>query len=154
MATMMVALGAKMRVMRPGAERLVPLENFCVGSRRTVLEEGELVQEVIVPSPGDHSFASYVNLARTKPDITKVSVGVMVRRENGGCGDVRISVGAVAPVIVRVHKAEDLLKGEKLKPESIQEAGRLACEDPAVRPITDMRSTAEYRKEMVLAKMN
>jgi aerobic carbon-monoxide dehydrogenase medium subunit len=149
MATILVAMGAKMRVMRPGAERYVPLENFCVGARQTILEEGELVQEVIVPSLGDHSFAAYENLARTKPDITKVSVGVRVTRDNGICGDVRISVGAVAPVIVRAHKAENLLKGVALKPAAIQEAARLACEDDVVRPITDIRSTAEYRKDMV-----
>jgi CO/xanthine dehydrogenase FAD-binding subunit len=165
MATILVAMGAKMRVMRPGAERLVALENFCVGSRQTILEEGEMVQEVVVPCPGDDSFASYVNLARTRPDITKVGAGVLVKRENGGCGDVRIAVGAVAPVIVRVHKAEKLLKGEKLTPEAIQEAARLAGEDDVIRPITDIRSTAQYRKEMVkvlvqraltnvLAKMN
>ncbi|MFH1113748.1 MAG: xanthine dehydrogenase family protein subunit M [Pseudomonadota bacterium] len=149
MATIMVALGAKMRILRPGAERLVSLENFCVGSRKTILEEGEMVQEVIVPSMGEHSFAGYECLARTKPDITKVSVGVRVNRNNGSCGDVRIAVGAVAPVIVRVHAAENLLKGEALKPPAIQEAARLACEDEVVRPITDIRSTAEYRKAMV-----
>lgn len=149
LATILVAMGARMRVMRPGAERYVPLENFCVGSRQTVLEEGEMVQEVIVPALGDHSFVGYENLARTKPDITKVSAGVLVRRDNGVCRDVRIAMGAVAPVIVRVHKAENLLKGEELKPVAIQEAARLACEDDVVRPITDIRSTAEYRKEMV-----
>lgn len=149
MATIMVALGAKMRVMRPGAERYVPLESFCVGSRQTVLEEGELVREVVVPALSDNTFASYENLARTKPDITKVSVGVMVRREKGACADARISVGAVAPIIVRVHKAENLLKGEHLKPSIIEEAARLAYEDDVVRPISDLRSTAEYRRSMV-----
>ncbi len=149
LATILIAMGAKLKVTRPGAERDVLLENFCVGPHQTVLEEGEMVREVTVPSLGDHSFTSYINLARTKPDITKVSVGVLVRSENGGCGDVRIAVGAVAPVIVRVRKAEDLLKGGKLSPSAIEEAARLAREDVVVRPITDIRSNAEYRKDMV-----
>ncbi|MDR3556583.1 MAG: xanthine dehydrogenase family protein subunit M [Syntrophobacteraceae bacterium] len=149
LATILIAMGAKMRVTSSGAEREVPLENFCVGPHQTVLEEGEMVREVRVPSLGDHSFASYVNLARTKPDITKVSVGVLVKNQNGACGDVRIAVGAVAPVIVRVRKAEELLRGEKLKASTIEEAARLAQEDVVVRPITDIRSNAGYRKEMV-----
>jgi aerobic carbon-monoxide dehydrogenase medium subunit len=149
LATIMVALGAKMRIMRPGGERYVALEDFCVAARKTVLEEGEMVQEVIVPNPGDKAFASYINLSRTKPDITKVSVGVMVRRSNGVCEDVRIAVGAAAPVIVRVKKAENLFKGDKMTTSLIEQAAKAACEDDAVRPITDIRSTAEYRRDMV-----
>jgi aerobic carbon-monoxide dehydrogenase medium subunit len=149
MATILVAMGAKMRVMRPGGERYVPLDSFCVGSRQTVLEEGEMVQEVVVPSLGDNCFASYENLARTKPDITKVSAGVLVKRENGICTDARIALGAVAPIIVRVKKAENVLKGERLTSGVIQEAVRLTGEDDLVRPISDLRSTAEYRKQMV-----
>ena len=149
MATILVAMGAKMRVMRPGGERYVPLDSFCVGSRQTVLEEGEMVQEVVVPSLGDNCFASYENLARTKPDITKVSAGVLVKRENGICTDARIALGAVAPIIVRVKKAENVLKGERLTSGVIQEAARLTGEDDLVRPISDLRSTAEYRKQMV-----
>lgn len=149
LATILVAIGAKMRIARSGAEREVLLENFCVAPHQTVLEEGEMVREVRVPSLEGDLFASYINLARTKPDIAKVSVGVLVRNGDGACRDVRIAVGAVAPVIVRVRKAEDLLKGEKLGSPAIEEAARLACEDVVVRPITDIRSNAEYRKEMV-----
>ena len=53
----------------------------------------------------------------------------------------------MAPTVIRAKKAEGTLKGQKLEQKIIREAAEIAAEE--AKPITDLRSTAEYRKEMV-----
>ena len=63
------------------------------------------------------------------------------------CQDVRIALGAVAPTPIRATKAEKILKGVRLEDSVVQQAARTAAEES--QPISDIRSSAEYRTEMV-----
>ena len=63
------------------------------------------------------------------------------------CKDVGIVLGAVAPTPIRVHKAEDVLKGQNINDDLINKAAQAASEE--ARPISDARSSAEYRSKMV-----
>lgn len=56
-------------------------------------------------------------------------------------------MGAVAPTPIRVPQAEAILAGRVLTDETIEEAAEKAAE--AARPISDMRGSAEYRKELI-----
>jgi carbon-monoxide dehydrogenase medium subunit len=84
-------------------------------------------------------------------DISTVGVASMVTLEgqNGVCREVRISLGAVAPTVMRARSAEALLRGQRLEAGLIQEAGRAAIED--ARPIDDIRGTARHRRAIVEA---
>ncbi len=66
--------------------------------------------------------------------------------ENGVYKDARIALGGVAPTPVRARKAEEMLKGAKLGDGVVQGAAEKAAAE--IRPIDDVRSTAEYRKEL------
>jgi len=66
---------------------------------------------------------------------------------DGRCRQARIALGSVAPCPLRVYAAEDLLRDQMLTPEIIAEAAHLAAE--AVSPISDLRSSASYRRRMV-----
>jgi carbon-monoxide dehydrogenase medium subunit len=57
--------------------------------------------------------------------------------------DARITLGCLAPTIVRAPTAEAFLRGKPLTPDICAEAGRLACAD--VAPIDDVRGSAAYR---------
>jgi carbon-monoxide dehydrogenase medium subunit len=63
------------------------------------------------------------------------------------CKDIRIVLGAVSDKVLRVKKAEEILKGEKVTDALIEEAGKRASQE--AQPITDVRSTAGYRKQMI-----
>ena len=84
---------------------------------------------------------------RTAGDIAKVSAAVMMTVDGNTCRDARIVLGAVAPTVLRARKSEAVFKGNEIKPEVIAAAASAAAEE--AKPITDIRSTAEYRKEMV-----
>ncbi|MPN59402.1 Carbon monoxide dehydrogenase medium chain [bioreactor metagenome] len=77
-----------------------------------------------------------------------MNVSVSLELANDKCKGVTIVLGAVAPTIVRAKKAEEiLLKANSLDKKAIEEAAQTAAKE--VTPITDLRSTAEYRQEMV-----
>jgi carbon-monoxide dehydrogenase medium subunit len=82
---------------------------------------------------------------RTAEDIAKVNAAASITLDKGVCKDVRISLGSVAPTVVRAKKAEAILRGKKVDQKLIEQAAKAAAEE--VAPITDLRSTAAYRKE-------
>jgi len=73
-----------------------------------------------------------------------VAVAIIVR--DGICQEVKIAIGASAPTVFRAAKAEIILKGQKITPQLISQVAETAAGE--ARPITDLRSTAGYRKEM------
>jgi carbon-monoxide dehydrogenase medium subunit len=148
----LIAYAAECRLVGPEGERLVPLESFFMGPGRTALRPGEILVGLHLPPPPPRRGALYIKHSpRSAMDISTVGVAAMVTLEgqNDLCREVRISLGAVAPTVVRARSAEDLLRGQRLEAGLIQEAARLASE--AARPIDDIRGTARHRRAIVEA---
>lgn len=146
-ASALYALSAKLRIISPASEKIIPIENFFVGVNQTVLEPGEIVTEVIVPSPAPQTGGAFFKLVRTASDIAKVNVAVSLTVTDNTCREARIALGSVAPTVIRANRAEEALKGNTLEPKVVEKAAQLAAQE--AKPITDLRSTVEYRSEMV-----
>lgn len=142
----LLVLGAKLRIVGLTQERNVPIEKFFIGVGQTVLQPSEIVTEVLLPSPPAATGGAFLKLVRTATDVAKVNVAVTVTVTDGICQDIKIALGSVAPTPIRANKAEEALKGKKLDQETIAEAAETAAEE--TKPIDDIRSTAEYRKEV------
>ena len=84
---------------------------------------------------------------RSAMAIAKVSVAFLAHEGGGVLEDVRIALGAVAPTVVGAPESARFLQGRRLGRAAIAEAARLV--EAEARPITDVRSTAEYRRRMV-----
>lgn len=145
-ATTLLALGAELTISGVDGQRKEPIEKFYPDYGRTSLQSGEMVTEVFLPGPPPGTATAFMNLVRTHADIAKVSIAVTITVREGVCREVRIAVGAAAPTVFRAEKAEALLRGRKLNSGAINDAAETAAGETA--PITDLRSTAEYRKEM------
>lgn len=146
-APTLLALNAEVVIAGLEGERRLPLEDFFKGPGQTALEPGEILTAVVVPPPVPHSGVSYQHIsARGKVDISAVCVGAMVVMDQEICREARIFLGAVGPTPLRAEKAEEEIRGQALTEERIEKAGTLASD--ASRPITDVRSSAEYRKQM------
>lgn len=146
----LIALNAAVKLLGVEGERVIPLESFFVGPGETALRIGEILTEIQVPSPSLRTQLSYVKLpARTRVDMAAVSAAVFVTLDskNAICQDIRIVLGAVAPVPLRAKRAEEVLRGKKMEEQLIQQTAQRASEE--AQPISDIRSSADYRREMV-----
>jgi len=144
-ATALIALGAEVKIVSVTGERTIPIENFFVGVGQTILEPGQIVTEVLLPDLPARTGGAFLKLVRTAADIAKVNVAVNLRVTSNKCEDVKIVLGSVAPTVFRAIKAEKVLGGQKPDPEVIKAAAEAAATQ--AKPITDLRSTAEYRRE-------
>ena len=68
-------------------------------------------------------------------------------RDSREIEDIRIAFGSVAPTVIRAKAAETYANGMKLDNLDIDKLAKMAMD--SISPITDLRSTAEYRKSMV-----
>ena len=134
----------------PGGRRVVPVEEFCTGVRRNVLEPGELLVAFKIPTPKPHFGANYLRfIPRNEMDIAVVGVGASVVLDAGGqrIQEARIALASVAPVPVFARRAGEALVGKEANEASITEAGEIAKTEAS--PISDMRGTAEQRTHLI-----
>jgi CO/xanthine dehydrogenase FAD-binding subunit len=147
-APTLIAMKAEVTLQSLKGERRLPVDQLFTGPGQTAMEPGEIMTSIFVPLPPPKSGTSYQHVsARGKVDISAVCVGAMAVFEGEACSEVRICLGAVAPIPLRAKKTEKMLQGQKWTPELIKKAGAQAARE--AKPITDVRASAEYRKEMV-----
>ncbi len=142
----LLALEAEVEVVGPSETRVVPLEEFFIGPGETILKHYEVVTEVQVPKLRPGTGTAFLRVTRVAADLAKVNIASVLTIKDGTCEDAKIALGGVAPTPIRAKKAEGILRGCKLENEVIEEAARTAADE--TRPITDVRSTEEYRKEL------
>jgi CO/xanthine dehydrogenase FAD-binding subunit len=133
----------------PHGSREVAAEDFCTAPGRNVLLHGEFLVSIRVPPPPPGFGANYLRfIPRNEMDIAVAGAGVSVLLGEGGTIflSVRSALSAVAPVPLFVPRVGEWLAGQKVNPEMIHEAGRIAQE--AALPIDDMRGTAIQRKRL------
>jgi CO/xanthine dehydrogenase FAD-binding subunit len=144
----LLTLEASLRLASQAGERIVNIEDFFTGPSETLLDSDEILLEVNVPNLPAHSRGRYLKLTpRTSMDLALVGVAAVVGTEDGICSDIRIALGAVAPTPIRARQAEDVLRGQKLTAELIEQAAQIAGGE--CRPISDHRGSLEYRCHMV-----
>ena len=139
---------------RDGARR-VSFNQFYTGYRRTVMQPDELVLAVRVPKleAGEQSFFRKVGTRRAQA-ISKVVMAAKTKMSDGKIERISIGLGSVAPTVIRAPRTEALLTNASPSPELIQQAHRTIYDE--VTPITDLRSTERYRRQVtanVLGKM-
>ncbi len=141
--------GAKAVIEGLGGRREVALEDFFLGPSQTVLKPDELMVEIIVPPPPPNSASHYLRfIPREEMDIAVAGAGSLVAIDPGTkrCIQARIVLASVAPTPVRARDTEAALEGQVLSKELVRQAAELAPN--ASSPITDVRGTVEYRKEL------
>jgi len=147
----LLGLGASVKLVGAAGERWVPLEEFFVGPKKTVINR-EVLTEVRVPVLSQRGKGVFCKLGlRAAPeDIAIVSVAIFALPDDSAKNwqQVRIALGAVAPTPIRALHAEEALASRAIDRKVIDDASRLAAEKDA-QPITDIRGSAGYRRAMV-----
>lgn len=146
--TPLMALNCVLTLRSVRGDRLVALRDFYTGVRRTVMADDEMLVDIAFTGMGVNQRGTFVKLAlRQAQAISVVNVTVVLTLEDSVIQNASITLGAVAPTIIHANQAEEYLKGKKLDETAAAQAARLACE--SARPISDLRSSAWYREDMV-----
>ena len=133
-----------------GGEREVPAEAFFLGPGETALRAGELMTAIRYPIPPAGSAGRYLKLGRNRiGDLAVVSVAVLGFPDGTAPSGYRfrIALGSVAPVVLRVPAAEEVLAANPPGEQAFALAAEKAVE--AASPIDDVRGSAAYRSAMV-----
>ena len=130
-------------------ERRVPYKEFHTGYKKTKLAPDELIRTICIIRQFSAHFGYTRKVgARNAQAISKVCIAALGRRGGGGVvEDIRIALGSVAPVPLRLIETERLLLGKPMDPSLLALTKKTAIAE--VRPIDDIRSTARYRSAVV-----
>ncbi len=125
-------------------ERCLAYRNFHTSYKKTALAADELIRNISLPRrfAGYSSYARKVG-ARNAQAISKVCLAALGQISDGAIRDVRLALGSVAPVPLRLQATEQLLTGKKIERSLIDAARKSVVSE--IRPIDDIRSTARYR---------
>ena len=147
-APVLMALGARLKLSSLKGERTVSMEEFSIDYFETLLEPGEMLTEIYLPTLPPHSGASYYKFNIIESDMATISVAACTTLDDAGiCQDIRIALGAAAAKPVRAFKAEAVLKGKKITDAALKKAGIAASEE--AEPVTDINASEEYRRDLL-----
>ncbi|NQU63269.1 MAG: xanthine dehydrogenase family protein subunit M [SAR324 cluster bacterium] len=147
MAPPLLVLDAVVQILGLNGSREMALQTFFVGPGQTKLGKDEILTAIKIPIPSPAAKAVFIKKGRVGMDLSKACLAVLIEMEGKQCKRARIAAGAVGPVPMRLKKTESRLEGETLTQDIIKEAQAIASAE--VTPITDLRSTEAYRRELV-----
>ena len=135
---------AELTLVSARGERKLPYRSFHTAYKQTALAPDELIRDISLP----RRFSGYVSHARkvgarNAQAIAKVCLAALGRLANGTVQDVRLALGSVAPIPLRLVATERELLGKKIAPSLLETTRRSVTGE--IRPIDDIRSTARYR---------
>jgi carbon-monoxide dehydrogenase medium subunit len=146
----LVALDAITTILGPGGRRRMPLAEFFVGPRKTALQPDELLTEILIPKENLGKPTHFLKFGLRKGQalaLVNVAASIWIDWDKQTFVAPRVALGAVAPKVIHATGAEAYLEGKAITPEAMAEAGRLAVGD--AKPISDMRASAEYRRDLI-----
>ena len=149
-APALIALNATAKIASASGERRIPLEEFFIGPGQNAMKADEILTEVTIPKTAANLVGEYIKFSpREMMDLAYVGVAVAYNlgAKDKKCDGVRIVLGAVAPTPIRAKRAEAALVGQVLTEALAEKVGQISAEE--AKPISDVRSSADYRRAMV-----
>jgi len=145
--TALVALDAGIELVRRNGKRQIKIAEFLRGSYETALEPGELVSAILIP-PASDLKGTYIKFTTgSSEERPCAGIAVLAKMENDICRSLSLVVGAVSPRPVRIVKAEEMARGQRL---TVKLMAQIATEaSRAVAPIDDLRGPADYKRHLV-----
>ena len=142
----LLVLEAEVVVASSKGRRVIALEDFFTGPGKNVLEDDQVIVKVRFPVPA-RGRGGHVKLGlRRGTSCSVASAAVWVAAEKKKVREIRIALGGVAPTPIRARKTEEAFEGQSLDWDSISELAKTVTAE--VRPITDVRASAEYRRQV------
>lgn len=146
----LLCLDAQVELCSRSAKRKLPLDEFVLGNRKTVIQADELVTALLIPKLPEETLGGFEKLGtRRYLVISIVMVAALLKQdESGRIDDIRIAIGACSEVAQRLTRLEDALLGQIGEP-GLADLVTMEYFD-TLTPIDDIRSDANYRRQSAL----
>lgn len=143
----LLVLDAMVKMRSVDKERVIPLKQFFIGPGKTVLAPNEILVEIQIPIIQTSWNSCFIKLGqRNAFTLSIVAVATIVKIKNRVFDDIKIALAAVAPIPIRALKVENQLIGKKATEKVVEDGAKAVLNE--VKPISDVRASAEYRKDM------
>jgi carbon-monoxide dehydrogenase medium subunit len=145
----LIALDAALTLRSKDNERVVKLSDFYKGVRKIDLSQDEMVVDVHFKKMQPNQKGSFIKYILRQAHAISVAnaTAILTFDDKGFIKEAVITLGAVAPTIVRAKTAENFLIGKSLNTQVIAQAAELAEQDGS--PISDVRASQEYRLHLI-----
>lgn len=144
----LMALDASVTLQSTSGKRTVKLNEFYTGVRKTVMRPDEMMVDISFKGLTANQRGAFAKIALRKTQaISVVNLTTILEMDGETVKNAVITLGSVAPTIIHASEAEVFLKGKILSTVVIEQAATLV--KSAAKPISDIRGSADYRREMV-----
>lgn len=147
-AVPLLVLNASVEISNVHGKSIVPINEFFLGPRKTVLKKGDILTQIIIPMPAKSEHGCFLKVGRRRTlTLATSSVAVqMLLREDRIIEKILIGFGAVAPTPIRAYEIESFLAGKAVTAENLDQACALV--EKNIKPISDIRASKEYRLQL------
>ena len=140
----LLALDAKLELSSANNQRIIPIDEFILGSRKTKLEQGEILTSIIIPKEKENGSSSFRKIGARKYLVISISmVACRILISNNIIEDISISVGSCSEVAKRIFSIERQLIKKDINEDIFNQVDFSQLNE--ISPITDIRSTHVYR---------
>jgi CO/xanthine dehydrogenase FAD-binding subunit len=135
---------AELELISARGSRWMQYQSFHTGYKHTAMQSDELIKAIRLPRVTNEWMQHSRKVGTRKAQaISKVCIAALAQIENDFIRDIRLAFGSVAPVPVRCVQTEAVLKYRTIDHAAINDARAMLANE--IKPIDDVRSTAEYR---------
>lgn len=142
----LLVLDAEIVIAGQNGEHTVSMSDFFQGVRKTCVDTGEIVKSIHLPHPKGNAVYERFDL-RQGNSLAVAAVAANITMDGDTITNAKVALGAVAPTPEIVQGVHDVLAGNTCSDTLLDEVAQLAID--ASNPITDLRGSAEYRRELV-----
>jgi carbon-monoxide dehydrogenase medium subunit len=143
----LIDLGATIKLVGTNDERIMLLEDLFTGPMKTLIAHNEVLTEIVIPDQSS-TGSNYIKFGlRRSGALAVVGIAVAVTVNGETITEAKITIGAAGPTPMRARETEDFLRGKMISDKLIAEAGVIASKES--KPISDIRGSAEYRRDLV-----
>lgn len=143
-------LDAELELVNIHGSRMVPIKDFIFGVRKIHRNQNELIKEIFIPHHDDLNTYWRKVGSRAAESISKITFAGGYEVENGKVKDLRMAFGSVSITVVRERKIEEKYIGMSIEELHNHVEDIIKDMSKYVQPITDQRSTKEYRYKVAM----
>jgi len=145
----LMAYDAQFRLLSTKREKIVPVEEFFIGPKKTILEPAQLLTQIILPLPKKKTYGCWIKIGKRKAlIIATITLALVVKmaEDNKTVEEVRTCLGSVAPTPIEIKEIRKKMVGKNYDQLDFNQLGQIV--EDKISPINDIRGTREYRKDV------